>query len=64
MLDGPEEVADLASQQSATDGPALQFDDPAGLDGPARPQPLALDIPAAHGTPAGNTPSAGQDASI
>ena len=64
VLDGPEEVADLASQQSATDGPALQFDDPAGLDGPARPQPLALDIPAAHGTPAGNTPSAGQDASI
>ena len=64
VLDGPEEVADPASQQSATDGPALQFDHPATLDGPACPQPLALDGPAAHGTPAGNTPSGGQDASI
>ena len=64
VIDGPEEVADPASQQSATDDPALQFDNPAGVAGPARLQPLALDGPAAHGTPAGNTPSAGQDSSI
>ena len=64
MLNGSEEVADPARQQSATDGPALQFDDPAALDGPAGHQPLALDGPAAHGTPTGNTPSGGQDASI
>ena len=64
VLDGPDEVADPARQQSATDGSALQFDDPAALDGPACHQPLVLDGPAAHGTPAGNTPSGGQDASI
>ena len=64
VVDGPEEVADPAGQQSATDGPALQFDDPAGVAGPARLQPLAFDGPAAHGTPAGNRPSAGQDSSI
>ena len=64
VVDGPEEVADPASQQSATDGPALQFDDPAGVAGPARLQPLAFDGPVAHGTPAGNRPSAGQDSSI
>ena len=59
IVDGPEEVADPASQQSATDGPALHDDEPAGLAGPAHLQPLPLDGPAAHGTPAGNTPSAG-----
>ena len=64
VLDGPDEVADPAHQQSATDGSALQFDNPATLDSPARHQPLVLDGPAAHGTPAGNTPSGGQDASI
>ena len=64
VVDGPEEVADPASQQSATYGPALQYDDQVGVAGPARLQPLALDGPAAHGTPAGNTPSAGQDSSI
>ena len=64
VLDGPDEVADPARQQSVTDGSALQFDDPASLDGPARHQPLVLDGPAARGTPPGNTPSGGQDASI
>ena len=64
VLDGPDEVADPARQQSATDGSALQFEDPATLEGPAHHQPLVLDGPAAHGTPAGNTPLGGKDASI
>ena len=64
VLDGPDEVANPTCQQPATDGSALQFDDLATLDGPARHQPLVLDGQAAHGTPTGNTPLGGQDASI
>ena len=64
IVDDPEEVADPASQPSATDGPAINDDDPAGVAGPAHLQTFALEDPAALGTPAGNTPSAGRDSSI
>ena len=63
-MDGPEEVADPASQPSAKDSPALQDDDPAGVAGPAHLQTFALEDSAALGTPARNTPSAGRDSSI
>ena len=53
IVDDSEEVADPAhSQQSAGDGPAHN-QNPA-VDGPA----------VSHGTPAGNTPAAGQDSSM
>ena len=62
--DGSARHDDPARQQSAMDGSALQFDDPADLDGPAHHQTVVLDGAAAHGTPAGNTPSGWQDTSI
>ena len=61
IVDDPEEFVDPASQPSATDGPAINDDDPAGVAGPAHLQTFALEDPAALGTPAGNTPSAGRD---
>ena len=50
--------------------PAHDDDDPAGVAGPAHRQdqavndPARMDEPVAHGTPAGNTPVAGQDSSL
>ena len=62
--DGSARCDGSSRQQTSMDGSALQFDDPADSDGPARHQSVVLDGPAAHGTPAGTTPSGGQDASI
>ena len=71
IVDDPEDIADPAhSQQSAGDGPALDDDDTAGVAGPAHHQnpavdgPAVVDGPVDHGTPAGNTPAAGQDSSM
>ena len=62
--DGSARCDDPSRKQASTDGSALQFDDPADSDSPARHQSVVLDGPAAHGTPAGTMPSGGQDASI
>ena len=62
--DGSARCDDPSRKQTSTDGSALQFDDPADSDSPARHQSVVLDGPAAHGTPAGTMPSGGQDASI
>ena len=71
IVDDSAEVADPAHhQEPAGDGPAHDDDDPAGVAGPAHHQesagdgPARIDEPVAHGTPAGNTPAAGQDSSM
>ena len=62
--DGSASLDDPAPRQIASDSSALQFDDSAESDGPARHPAAGVDRSAGHGTPAGTTLVGGPDASV